>query len=110
MYAWDLALRGDRILSPTARAKLFTPYVPLDPKDTGDKGSYGYGWMMGKLEGRRSYIGHPGASDFGVKAEHYRFPDDGVTVIVLSNRLPLPGPKDENGRLAGRVAEVVLGQ
>ena len=57
-----------------------------------------------------AFRGHPGSSDFGVKAEHYRFPDERLVVIILSNRYPLPGPKDDNGRLAGRVAGMALGR
>ena len=110
MYKWELALEGEGVLSRAAKAKLFKPHVPLDPKDTGDKGFYGYGWMIGTLPNGIAFRGHPGASDFGVKAEHYRFPNDRLVVIVLSNRNPLPGPKDDNGRLAGHLAGIALGK
>ncbi|HXB55666.1 MAG TPA: serine hydrolase domain-containing protein [Vicinamibacteria bacterium] len=91
LYKWEQALMSDRVLSPEARRKLWTPHVP--ESDTG-LSSYGYGWRVGKTDHGTAYSGHGGGSSYGVAAAYFRFPDDGLLMIVLSNQAGLPGRMD----------------
>ncbi len=81
MYRWDQALSAHTLISQQSLDEAFTPYVTSQYAGS----SYGYGWFIaqaplpghrliwhdGKVEGFRSFIG--------------RYPDDRVTIIVLSN-------------------------
>ncbi len=81
MYRWDQALSHQTLVSQQTLKEAFTPYVASQYAGS----SYGYGWFIahspvpghrliwhdGKIPGFRSYIG--------------RYPDDGVTIIILSN-------------------------
>jgi CubicO group peptidase (beta-lactamase class C family) len=60
---------------------MFTAYAPI-PNTDGM--GYGYGWMIGKSYNRRS-ISHGGGID-GYTSVVVRYPDDKVTVIVLTNQ------------------------
>jgi CubicO group peptidase (beta-lactamase class C family) len=73
MYRWDQALYTTRLL----------PQALLDAMWTPQSNNYGYGWKIDSAFGRRR-IGHPGLID-GFQTSIERFPDDRVTVIVLSN-------------------------
>jgi CubicO group peptidase (beta-lactamase class C family) len=73
MLRFDRALYGDRLLNEASKAKMFTPNL----------NNYGYCWRISDDGGRRS-IGHGGGAP-GVSASFMRYPDDHVTIIVLSN-------------------------
>ena len=73
LYRWDQALYTEKLLSKKSLALLFTPF----------KGNYGYGWYVADQGGHR-FISHSGWID-GFVATFGRYPDDRVTVIVLSN-------------------------
>jgi hypothetical protein len=55
----------------------------LDEMFTPLKGTYAYGWNVGKRGNRRS-ISH-GGGIYGFATQLARYPDDHVTVVVLSN-------------------------
>ena len=76
---WDAALYDDRVLTKASRATMWTP-VRL----TGG-GTYGYGfaWELDSLDGHWQV--HHGGSLPGFRAEMARFPNDSLTVIVLTN-------------------------
>jgi len=73
LYRWDQALYTEKLLSKKSLAMMFTPF----------KGNYGYGWYIAEQGGHR-FISHSGWID-GFAASFGRYPDDRVTVIVLSN-------------------------
>lgn len=73
LLRWDQALNTERLVSRRTLDEIFTP----------EKNGYGYGWMIGDSAGHRQ-IGH-GGSIQGFSAFISRFPDDRVTIIVLSN-------------------------
>lgn len=73
LYKWDQALYTNNLVSKQSLDAMFTPY----------KGGYGYGWYIGEQFNRR-FISHSGWID-GFHAFIGRFPDDKLTVIVLSN-------------------------
>jgi len=69
----DRALYRDSLLSEASKEKMFTPNLE----------NYGYCWRVAVDNGRKS-IGHGGGAP-GVSASFMRYPDDDVTIIVLSN-------------------------
>ena len=102
MFKWELALQGDAILPASAKQKLFHPHVVSNERG----GHYGYGWAISKTKRETTERWHTGGSMFGTRARHSRFVDDDVTVIILSNHNPVPG--DEDGKLAERLADIVV--
>ncbi len=78
---WDGALYGERLLSRDSREQMWTPErlaggltPPFD---------YGFGWFLDSFHGHR-LVSHSGGTP-GFSSLIYRFLDDGLTVIVLSN-------------------------
>jgi CubicO group peptidase (beta-lactamase class C family) len=77
LLKWDQALYTDRLLSSASREAMFTPYGELAGRGSG------YGWGIGDLGGRKMH-GHSGRIN-GFFAQFVRFPEENVTIIVLSN-------------------------
>jgi CubicO group peptidase (beta-lactamase class C family) len=73
LLRWDQALYSDRLLSKASRDEVFTPVL----------NGYGYGWQTGESLGR-ARVDHSG-SQTGFSTYMVRFPNDRLTVIVLSN-------------------------
>lgn len=73
LLLWDQALYTEKLVSRKTLDEIFTPV----------KSGYGYGWGIGKQFERRE-ISH-GGGIYGFATEIARFPDDKVTVVVLSN-------------------------
>jgi CubicO group peptidase (beta-lactamase class C family) len=73
LLRWEQALFADKVVSKASREEMMT--------DHGN--GYGYGLTMWKLEGH-SAVSHSGGIN-GFSSYLIRFPDDGVTVAVLSN-------------------------
>ena len=80
LYRWDQALYTDKLVPTAALATMFTAHAPFPPPR---EGGYGYGWEIFKVHDRR-VTAHLGGIE-GFSAGITRFPDDKVTVIVLSN-------------------------
>ncbi len=73
LLKWDQVLYGDALLSESSREKMFTPVLE----------GFGYGWVMREVAGRRAI--HHGGGMPGFTSHIGRYPEDGLTVIVLSN-------------------------
>jgi CubicO group peptidase (beta-lactamase class C family) len=73
LLAFDRALYGEGLLSEASKERMFTPNLE----------DYGYCWRVVNDNGHRS-IGHGGGAP-GVSASFMRYPDDNITIIVLSN-------------------------
>jgi CubicO group peptidase (beta-lactamase class C family) len=78
-YYWDQALEHDRLVSAAAKAAAYTPARLNDGSSTG----YGFGWRIAEHLGRRQ-VSH-GGSWVGFRTHISRYPDDHVTIVVLSN-------------------------
>ena len=76
---WDAALYEDRMLTKANRAAMWTPVRLPDGSSTG----YGFGWELDSLDGHWQV--HHGGSLPGFRAEMSRYPNDSLTVIVLTN-------------------------
>ena len=80
MFRWHVALRGDEVLSKSAKDKLFKPHVP---EEEGGDSYYGYGWVVSPTDEGR-IVWHDGGNGWslGVMA---RFPDQDAMVFWVSN-------------------------
>jgi CubicO group peptidase (beta-lactamase class C family) len=76
---WDASLYTDRIVKAGSLKRMWTP-VTLT---SGNTHPYGFGWALGDVRGHR-LVEHGGAWQ-GFKSAIVRFPDDGLTVILLAN-------------------------
>lgn len=89
---WDAALYDTRVLTKPSREAMWTP-VRLT---TGSSYGYGFGWTLDSVDGH--WRVHHGGSLPGFRAEMARFPNDSLTVIVLTN---------SDGALAHQIARGV---
>ena len=93
LYLWDQALYGEKLLKKAS----------LDAMFTAVRNGYGYGYGVNKLFGR-SHAGHGGGIE-GFATSIHRFPDDRVTVIVLSNN-----ESARSGPVARDLAAITFGE
>jgi len=101
---FDQALFTGKLLKPETVAAAFTPVRLND----GTKGTYGFGWTIGKHRGL-SEISH-GGDGTGFNAWNAYFPESGLLVIVLSNVSMRPsGPLPSARDLAHNIAAIYLG-
>ena len=76
LVTWDGALAAGKVVKPDTLAQMWTP-VRLN---SGPTYPYGFGWFVDARRGHR-WIFHTGLTG----TELSRFPDDGLTVVVLTN-------------------------
>ena len=100
MFRWHAALRGDQVLSKSAKDKLCKPHVP---EEEGGDSYYGYGWVVAPTDGGR-VVWHDGGNgrSLGVVA---RFLDQGAMVFWVSNH----AYKDGEWNLEKQQRELTLG-
>ena len=91
LLLWDQALYRDELISAEMKARMFTPALE----------NYGYGWRIDDYRGH--YRQHHSGSTSGFRNFIQRFPEDRLTVIVLTNRA---GPDVQP--LAEAVADLYL--
>lgn len=92
LLAWDQALHSGKPLKPASVQAMFTDY--------GDR--YGFGQFVGALGGHRVWNHGGGINGFSTMLS--RFPDDGLTVVVLSNQQEAP-----TGQIGAELASLYLG-
>jgi CubicO group peptidase (beta-lactamase class C family) len=78
---WDAALYGDALLQRASRERMWTPTRTND--GTPAALDYGFGWFIDSYHGHR-IVQHSGGTP-GFSSAIYRFLDDRLTVIVLTN-------------------------
>ncbi len=86
--AFALALQRGDFLAPSQLLDSWTPATlsdgsPVSVRINADTDSYGFGWFLSELDGRR-LVTHGGGIT-GFSANLYHFPDERVTVAVLAN-------------------------
>jgi CubicO group peptidase (beta-lactamase class C family) len=106
LVKWDRALSQYTLLTAKEMEPAFAPPVstnaaPIKQKDGSLAPRYGFGWFLDPYLGHRRYS-HYGET-VGFRNAIQRFPDDRLTVIVLSNRAEVDAPA-----LAQRVADLYL--
>lgn len=96
-FAWDKALYGDDVVSQATLRDAFTRYA----LNNGDEIDYGFGWRLDRYRGHRR-IAH-GGSWVGFRTNIARYPDEKLTIVVLTNRT------DGNpGRYVDRITDIYL--
>src|SRR5580700_1589953 len=78
---WDEALYTTRLLKQSSLDRIWTVYPLNDGKP--NPAGYGFAWMIGDQNGHKR-IGHGGAWQ-GFTCDISRYPDDSLTVVVLTN-------------------------
>ena len=76
LVKWETALTGGHVVKPSSLDQIWTPVRLND----GTSRPYGFGWRVEALFGHR-LITHTGITG----TEYSRFPNNGLTVIVLTN-------------------------
>jgi len=79
MVKWDAALSSEALLKKTSLEQMWTPVRLID----GTTYNYGFGWYLRPAPGHRT-VAHGGGLP-GFATTLWRFIDDQLTVIVLSN-------------------------
>jgi D-alanyl-D-alanine carboxypeptidase len=98
MAKWDVALNGNKFLQPESRAEWWKQHLFRDGKPS----IYGFGWRISDVRGHK-LIGHTGQTA-GFGAANFRYVNNGVSVIVLTNL----GEIGLGGQLATRIAKVYV--
>jgi CubicO group peptidase (beta-lactamase class C family) len=75
LLRFDQALNANVLVRADTRQQMLTPVGPAP--------FYASGWFTKRIDGHLA-VGHGGGAP-GINAEFRRYPDDGVTVVVLSN-------------------------
>ncbi len=86
MYRWDQSFYTEELLPGEMLERIFTPFVSISSFSFAppyEHLSYGYGWFMGERLGHR-VAGHGGTCN-GFRALIERYPDDEISIIILSN-------------------------
>jgi CubicO group peptidase (beta-lactamase class C family) len=86
LYRWDRSFYTKEMVPQKLLDQIFTPFVPVPhfpfAPSYADL-SYGYGWFVGNYLGHR-VAGHGGTYN-GYRALIERYPDDEISIIILSN-------------------------
>ena len=98
---WDAALYTTQLLKQTSLDRLWTVYPLNDGKP--NPAGYGFGWFIGKQNNHKR-IEHGGAWQ-GFTCDISRYPDDSLTVVVLTN---LDSGHSNPGLIAHVIAGTVL--
>jgi len=91
LIKWDRALYDNGLISAELRAESWTPGLE----------NYGFGFRIDEYNGHRRY--HHSGSTSGFRNHMQQYPDDLLTVIILTNRAD-----PDVARLADRVADLYL--
>lgn len=97
LYAWDQALYGGRVVTQGSLRDAWTPATLND----GSRIDYGFGWRIDCFHGHRR-IGH-GGSWVGFRTAIARFPDERLSIVVLTN-----GSWFEPERYVDQIAAIYL--
>jgi CubicO group peptidase (beta-lactamase class C family) len=87
LYRWDQALYTDKLIPRELLDQMFAPLINLSPDVVGSA-AYGYGWIVQGDLGRQ-LVWHGGAID-GFRSSIIRYPDERITIILLSNQEDSP--------------------
>lgn len=77
---WEAAIRTGALVDSAAWKSIFTPFALSD----GSSSDYGFGWFIDDFKGHRRYRHH--GETRGFTNSIMRFPDDSLTIVILTNR------------------------
>lgn len=92
LYQWDRSLDMNKILSKSTLDQMFRPWGGLGLNPVPGQQTPGYGWYL-EHQGGVGQIVYHGGSIPGFAAADYRYIDQGLIVIVLSNYYWSPAEK-----------------
>jgi hypothetical protein len=98
---WDAGLTAGRVIKADSLARSFTSYRLA----SGNESGYGYGWSIGRYEGRA--VQEHGGGIHGFRSYVLRIPSEGVYVAVLSN---LAAATPSPDMLARKAAAIAIGR
>lgn len=110
LWHWDQALLSDTLISSSATAEMLAPHVATCPASANvcpynaTTRHYGYGWFSGMLGGHL-VIQHGGDIN-GFTAMNEFMPNDGITIVLLSNQ----ADSGASTVLGLALAQLMLGQ
>jgi CubicO group peptidase (beta-lactamase class C family) len=101
LYRWDQEVTSPHptLVSASTLRQMFTPYAHTEASAGPRSEAYGYGWFIG-YEGSQREIEHTGEIS-GFLSSNQLYPDDSLTVIVLSNLETDAGLRTLTSFLAG---------
>jgi CubicO group peptidase (beta-lactamase class C family) len=110
LWHWDEALLSDTLIAKAATTDMLAPHAttcPTSPAacpENSTQSHYGYGWFSGTL-GSHQVIDHSGGIN-GFTAINEIMPEDGITIVLLSNQ-----ENSGAGSFLGlALAQIMLGQ
>jgi CubicO group peptidase (beta-lactamase class C family) len=98
-FRWDQVLYSESLVSRAAIDEAFTPARLNSGEPTG----YGFGWRIDDYEGHRR-VRH-GGSWVGFRTHIARYPDDLLSIVILSNRADF-----EPERYVDPITDIYLGR
>jgi CubicO group peptidase (beta-lactamase class C family) len=81
LFRWEQALNTEQLVPRQLLDLMFTAHLPTSSED---ELNYGYGWDIGEANNQRVFM-HTGQIR-GFLSVILRYPDDKVTIIVITNR------------------------
>ncbi len=81
MFKWHLALKGEKILSADAKAKLYKRHIE---EGEGAGSYYGYGWAIFPTSRKNWMVAHNGGNGVFF-ADFWRYLEEDVAIIMLTN-------------------------
>jgi CubicO group peptidase (beta-lactamase class C family) len=104
VYAFDEALFGGKLISKHDLATLLIGRAPIVSTPPGiTEARYGYNWAIGRLFQHRVIYTEGRTNSF--QTANLRFPQDGVTIVVISN-----DEQNDAPHITQHVAAIVFGQ
>ncbi len=97
LFKWDQALYSDKLVSFETLQKIFSPGVIIDSTRTG----YGFGWRLDEYKGHQRM--HHTGQTCGFTTIIQRYPDEKLTIIILTNR-----NKPMLNEIANEIADIFL--
>jgi CubicO group peptidase (beta-lactamase class C family) len=85
LYLWNEALFNGKVLKPESLNAGLTPVI-LNNGKTPMEGNYGYGWFLGTYRGQE--VVEHGGGLHGFSTRLSRFPQEKLTVVMLTNVIP----------------------
>lgn len=103
MAKWDAALHDHKLLSAAEMRPAITPVAFEAKGPHNEPAQYGFGWFVNPYQGHKR-MWHYGET-CGFLTSIQRLSDDGITVVVLANRIDV-----DPGALALKVVDLMLTQ
>jgi CubicO group peptidase (beta-lactamase class C family) len=87
LLKWTNSFAGE-IWGTAIKAQIFAPHSGLGLNSEGDR--YGYGWYIRSLKGNLKTAYYHGGGTYGCSAMTVWYPDEKISVVILSNVSVLP--------------------